>query len=75
MTYEFIFSSGTYHAAAIENCVDFNGHVVVDIGAGGSILSSFAAQVSTKIFMHEVFRSIPRMQDLINMFSLVDMYS
>lgn len=76
MTYNFIFSSGTYYAAVIENRVDFNGRVVVDIGAGSGILSLFAAQVCAKIFMHKVFRSIPRMQDLlINVFSLVDMYS
>lgn len=44
----------------IENRVDFNGRVVVDVGAGSGILSLFAAQVCSKIFMREVFRRILR---------------
>ena len=38
--------SGTYYAAVIENCTDFVGRVVVDVGAGSGILSLFAAQVA-----------------------------
>lgn len=37
--------SGSYYAAVIENRVDFNGRIVVDVGAGSGILSLFAAQV------------------------------
>ncbi|CAL5382349.1 unnamed protein product [Camellia sinensis] len=39
---------GTYYAAVIENCTDFVGRVVVDVGAGSGILSLFAAQVGAK---------------------------
>lgn len=38
-------SSGTYHAAVMENRSDFAGRVVVDVGAGSGILSMFAALV------------------------------
>ncbi|XP_026659622.1 probable histone-arginine methyltransferase CARM1 isoform X2 [Phoenix dactylifera] len=40
--------TGTYYAAVIENRVDFNGRVVVDVGAGSGILSLFAAQAGAK---------------------------
>jgi 2-polyprenyl-3-methyl-5-hydroxy-6-metoxy-1,4-benzoquinol methylase len=39
--------TGTYYAAVIENQADFQGRVVVDVGAGSGILSLFAAQAST----------------------------
>lgn len=45
MLTQFIQISGTYYAAIIENRVDFNGRIVVDVGAGSGILSLFAAQV------------------------------
>ncbi|KAF8387842.1 hypothetical protein HHK36_026503 [Tetracentron sinense] len=41
-------ASGTYYAAIIENCADFSGKVVVDVGAGSGILSLFAAQAGAK---------------------------
>lgn len=37
--------TGTYHAAITENRSDFEGKVVMDVGAGSGILSLFAAQV------------------------------
>lgn len=37
--------TGTYHAAITENKADFEGKVVMDVGAGSGILSLFAAQV------------------------------
>ncbi|XP_020689137.1 probable histone-arginine methyltransferase CARM1 [Dendrobium catenatum] len=40
--------TGTYFAAMIENCADFNGRIVVDVGAGSSILSLFAAKAGAK---------------------------
>ncbi|KAH0458726.1 hypothetical protein IEQ34_011540 [Dendrobium chrysotoxum] len=40
--------TGTYFAAVIENCADFNGRIVVDVGAGSSILSLFAAKAGAK---------------------------
>ncbi|KAJ7980272.1 Protein arginine N-methyltransferase [Quillaja saponaria] len=40
--------TGTYYAAVIENCADFAGRVVVDVGAGSGILSLFAAQAGAK---------------------------
>ncbi|CAL5321173.1 unnamed protein product [Camellia sinensis] len=40
--------TGTYYAAVIENCTDFVGRVVVDVGAGSGILSLFAAQAGAK---------------------------
>ncbi|XP_074292341.1 putative histone-arginine methyltransferase 1.4 [Silene latifolia] len=40
--------TGTYYAAVMENRVDFNGKVVVDVGAGSGILSLFAAQAGAK---------------------------
>ncbi|KAI8028291.1 hypothetical protein LOK49_LG02G02637, partial [Camellia lanceoleosa] len=39
---------GTYYVAVIENCTNFVGHVVVDVGASSGILSLFAAQVGAK---------------------------
>ena len=38
--------TGTYYCAIMENVVDFQGKVVMDVGAGSGILSLFAAQVS-----------------------------
>lgn len=40
--------TGTYYAAVIENRADFNGRIVVDVGAGSGILSLFAAQAGAK---------------------------
>eukprot|EP00897_Mesotaenium_endlicherianum_P003545 jgi/Mesen1/3218/ME001865S02419 len=40
--------TGTYYAAVLENKVDFEGRVVVDVGAGSGILSLFAAQAGAK---------------------------
>eukprot|EP00245_Coleochaete_scutata_P002345 TRINITY_DN13075_c0_g1_i1.p1 TRINITY_DN13075_c0_g1~~TRINITY_DN13075_c0_g1_i1.p1 ORF type:complete len:545 (-),score=104.08 TRINITY_DN13075_c0_g1_i1:696-2330(-) len=40
--------TGTYYAAVIENKVDFEGRIVVDVGAGSGILSLFAAQAGAK---------------------------
>jgi histone-arginine methyltransferase CARM1 len=42
-----VWMTGTYYAAVIENQADFQGRVVVDVGAGSGILSLFAAQAST----------------------------
>ena len=38
--------TGTYFAAITENASDFQGKVVMDVGAGSGILSLFAAQVT-----------------------------
>ncbi|KAJ4817249.1 Histone-arginine methyltransferase CARM1 [Rhynchospora pubera] len=40
--------TGTYYAAVLENKSDFEGRVVVDVGAGSGILSLFAAQAGAK---------------------------
>eukprot|EP00250_Pteridium_aquilinum_P012269 c20611_g1_i1 orf=496-2277(-) len=40
--------TGTYYAAVLENYIDFQGRVVVDVGAGSGILSLFAAQAGAK---------------------------
>ncbi|KAL8239034.1 hypothetical protein R6Q59_015601 [Mikania micrantha] len=40
--------TGSYYAAVIENQADFDGRVVVDVGAGSGILSLFAAQAGAK---------------------------
>ncbi|KAL0916356.1 hypothetical protein M5K25_013860 [Dendrobium thyrsiflorum] len=40
--------TGTYFAAVIENRADFDGRIVVDVGAGSSILSLFAAKAGAK---------------------------
>lgn len=37
--------TGTYYAAILENTADFQGKVIMDVGAGSGILSLFAAQV------------------------------
>ena len=37
--------TGTYWSAILENAPDFQGKVVMDVGAGSGILSLFAAQV------------------------------
>ncbi|XP_078439750.1 protein arginine methyltransferase 4B isoform X2 [Wolffia australiana] len=40
--------TGTYYAAVVENRADFEGRIVVDVGAGSGILSLFAAQAGAK---------------------------
>lgn len=40
--------TGTYYAAVMENRSDFEGRVVVDVGAGSGILSLFAAQAGAR---------------------------
>lgn len=40
--------TGTYHAAITENRADFEGKVVMDVGAGSGILSLFAAQAGAR---------------------------
>eukprot|EP00879_Flechtneria_rotunda_P016020 GHRR01016756.1.p1 GENE.GHRR01016756.1~~GHRR01016756.1.p1 ORF type:complete len:244 (+),score=67.36 GHRR01016756.1:488-1219(+) len=46
--------TGTYHAAITENQADFEGKVVMDVGAGSGILSLFAAQAgAAKVFAVE----------------------
>uniref|UniRef100_A0A061S8C2 type I protein arginine methyltransferase n=2 Tax=Tetraselmis sp. GSL018 TaxID=582737 RepID=A0A061S8C2_9CHLO len=40
--------TGTYYFAIMENRADFAGKVVVDVGAGTSILSQFAAQAGAR---------------------------
>ncbi|KAH9311838.1 hypothetical protein KI387_026873, partial [Taxus chinensis] len=40
--------TGSYYAAVIENRIDFQGRIVVDVGAGSGILSLFAAQAGAK---------------------------
>lgn len=40
--------TGSYYAAVIENRIDFQGRVVVDVGAGSGILSLFAAQAGAR---------------------------
>jgi len=40
--------TGTYHRAITENIDDFAGKVVMDVGAGSSILSQFAAQAGAR---------------------------
>ncbi|XP_062187263.1 probable histone-arginine methyltransferase CARM1 isoform X2 [Phragmites australis] len=40
--------TGTYYAAVMENQSDFEGRVVVDVGAGSGILSLFAAQAGAR---------------------------
>lgn len=41
--------AGTYYAAVLENRADFEGKIVVDVGAGSGILSLFAAQAGAKM--------------------------
>lgn len=40
--------TGTYYAAIVENAADFQGKLVMDVGAGSGILSLFSAQVGRK---------------------------
>lgn len=54
--------TGTYYAAILENTGDFQGKVVMDVGAGSGILSLFAAQVNFAGFLltvevHDSFSS------------------
>jgi predicted RNA methylase len=39
---------GTYYCAILENRADFDQKVVVDVGAGSSILSQFACQAGAR---------------------------
>eukprot|EP00270_Netrium_digitus_P012218 TRINITY_DN394_c0_g1_i5.p1 TRINITY_DN394_c0_g1~~TRINITY_DN394_c0_g1_i5.p1 ORF type:complete len:244 (+),score=68.44 TRINITY_DN394_c0_g1_i5:219-950(+) len=41
--------TGTYFSAVLENLPDFQGKVVVDVGAGSGILSLFAAQAGARM--------------------------
>ena len=47
MMQDFIRTS-TYQKAILDNPVDFNGKVVLDVGAGSGILSFFAQQAGAK---------------------------
>ena len=40
--------TGTYYSAIMQNIGDFNGKVVVDVGAGSGILSMFAVQAGAR---------------------------
>mmetsp|Transcript_39558 Transcript_39558/g.101136 ORF Transcript_39558/g.101136 Transcript_39558/m.101136 type:complete len:360 (+) Transcript_39558:375-1454(+) len=40
--------TGTYYCAILENRADFDGKVVIDVGAGSSILSQFACQAGAR---------------------------
>ena len=46
--------AGTYQTAILENRVDFEGKVVMDVGAGSGILSLFAVQAgAAKVYAVE----------------------
>ena len=41
--------TGTYYEAILENRSDFDGKMVMDVGAGSGILALFAAQVDIRL--------------------------
>jgi hypothetical protein len=46
--------TGTYHSAILDNRPDFDGKVIMDVGAGSGILSLFAAQAgAAKVYAVE----------------------
>ena len=53
MMQDFIRTS-TYQKAILDNPVDFNGKVVLDVGAGSGILSFFAQQSGARQVRHSV---------------------
>uniref|UniRef100_M8BQ22 type I protein arginine methyltransferase n=1 Tax=Aegilops tauschii TaxID=37682 RepID=M8BQ22_AEGTA len=59
--------TGTYYAAVMENRADFEGKVVVDVGAGSGILSLFAAQAGAKhVYAVEASEMVEHAQRLIS---------
>lgn len=59
--------TGTYYAAVMENRSDFEGRVVVDVGAGSGILSLFAAQAGAKhVYAVEASEMVEHAQRLIS---------
>lgn len=44
--------TGSYFAAVQNNRADFEGKVVMDVGAGSGMLSLFAAQVATFVSLY-----------------------
>ncbi|KAL7235037.1 hypothetical protein ACSBR1_018505 [Camellia fascicularis] len=45
---------GTYYAAVIENCTDFVGRVVVDVGAGSEFYPNFTLSFSLPHFFSHI---------------------
>ncbi|KQK14705.1 probable histone-arginine methyltransferase CARM1 isoform X2 [Brachypodium distachyon] len=59
--------TGTYYAAVMENRSDFEGRIVVDVGAGSGILSLFAAQAGAKhVYAVEASEMVEHAQRLIS---------